>query len=114
MFYYCYDLKFYHQTVTTQQIEGYLSEKTGIDLTAFFNQYLRTVMIPKLEYSINNNTLKFRYTDIVEDFDMPIQVFINQKEQWIYPNKDWKEVNADTPIKEFKVDEDFYILNQEI
>ncbi|EIJ40818.1 aminopeptidase N [Galbibacter orientalis DSM 19592] len=106
--------KFYHQTVTTQQIEGYLSEKTGIDLTAFFNQYLRTVMIPKLEYSINNNTLKFRYTDIVEDFDMPIQVFINQKEQWIYPNKDWKEVNADTPIKEFKVDEDFYILNQEI
>ena len=106
--------KFYHQTVTTQQIEGYLSEKTGIDLTAFFNQYLRTVMIPKLEYSINNNTLKFRYTDIVEDFDMPIQVFINQKEQWIYPNKDWKEVNADTPIKEFKIDEDFYILNQEI
>jgi len=106
--------KFYHQTVTTQQIEGYLSEETGIDLTAFFNQYLRTVMIPKLEYSINNNTLKFRYTDIVEDFDMPIQVFINQKEQWIYPNKDWKEVNADTPIKEFKVDEDFYILNQEI
>ncbi|WP_456865940.1 M1 family metallopeptidase [Galbibacter sp. BG1] len=106
--------KFYHQTVTTQQIEGYLSEKTGIDLTAFFNQYLRTVMIPKLEYSTNNNTLKFRYTDIVEDFDMPIQVFINQKEQWIYPNKDWKEVNADTPIKEFKIDEDFYILNQEI
>ena len=45
---------------------------------------------------------------------MPIQVFINQKEQWIYPNKDWKEVNADTPIKEFKIDEDFYILNQEI
>ena len=34
---------FYHQTVTTKQIEDYLSEQTDIDLTAFFNQYLRDV-----------------------------------------------------------------------
>ena len=42
--------EFYHQTVTTKQIEEYLSKKTKIDLTAFFNQYLRDVRIPKLEY----------------------------------------------------------------
>ena len=30
------NVEFYHQTVTTQQIESFLSKETGIDLTAFF------------------------------------------------------------------------------
>jgi aminopeptidase N len=34
---------FYHQTVTTKQIEDYLSQGVGIDLNPFFNQYLRDV-----------------------------------------------------------------------
>ena len=42
---------FYHQTVTTEQIENYISQQSGIDLTEFFNQYLRTTKIPTLEYS---------------------------------------------------------------
>ena len=33
---------FYHQTVHTKQIEDYLSNHIGLDLTAFFNQYLRS------------------------------------------------------------------------
>ena len=48
---------FYHQTVTTQQIESYLSEKTGKDLSAFFDQYLRTAWVPNLEYRWNGNIL---------------------------------------------------------
>ena len=34
---------FYHQTVTTKEIEEYLSKTSQINLTAFFNQYLRDV-----------------------------------------------------------------------
>jgi len=52
---------FYHQTVTTKQIEEYLSKETGIDLTEFFNQYLRDVRIPTLEYEIKDNKLNYRY-----------------------------------------------------
>ena len=37
---------FYHQTVHTKQIEDYLSNHIGLDLTAFFNQYLRSTKIP--------------------------------------------------------------------
>jgi aminopeptidase N len=32
---------FYHQVVTGEQIENYLSEKTGLNLTSIFDQYLR-------------------------------------------------------------------------
>ena len=34
---------FYHQTVTTQQIENYISEKSGINFSTVFDQYLRTL-----------------------------------------------------------------------
>ena len=41
---------FYHQTVTTKQIEGYISQQAGIDLSTVFNQYLRDTRVPTLEY----------------------------------------------------------------
>ena len=55
------NLVFYHQTVTTQQIENYLSKHIGIKLKPFFDQYLRTVLIPKFEYQIKGK--QFLYID---------------------------------------------------
>ena len=106
--------EFYHQTVTTAQVENYISEQSGIDLTQFWDQYLRTTMIPELEYTIDGNTLKFRYTDIVEGFDMPIQVHINDTTEWIYPSAAWKTKSFDAPITDFNVDRNFYIASEEI
>ena len=99
--------EFYHQTVDSKQIEDYLSKKTGKDLTAFFNQYLRTNKVPVLEYKIEDKTLKYRYTNIVEDFDMPIRVYFNEKEDWIFPNKNWKLHNINNAS--FTIDPNFYI-----
>ncbi|MEO5789475.1 M1 family metallopeptidase, partial [Gelidibacter sp.] len=56
---------FYHQTVTTKQIEDYFSKTSGLDLKAFFNQYLRYSNIPTLEYSIKDKQLKYRWVDTV-------------------------------------------------
>jgi aminopeptidase N len=99
--------EFYHQTVTTQQIEDYISTKAGIDLSAFFNQYLRDTRIPTLEYKITNGILEFRYIDIVEGFDMPIKVKMNSKSEWIYPSPKWKTKAIND--SEFEVEKDFYV-----
>ncbi len=104
--------EFYHQTVTTEQIENYVSKKTKKDLTAFFNQYLRTVLIPKLEYKLEGNTLTYRYVDVVEDFDMPIRVFVDGKELWIFPNAEWKTENLKGSDLVF--DDNFYIRTQKM
>ncbi|MGY0392786.1 M1 family metallopeptidase [Bizionia sp. KMM 8389] len=98
---------FYHQTVTTEQIENYISEQSGINLSAFFNQYLRQTNIPTFEYQIKNETLKYRWVDTVENFDMPIQISINNKHQWIYPNSEWKTMPISS--KTIEIDRDFYI-----
>jgi aminopeptidase N len=105
---------FYHQTVTTQQIENYLSTETGINLTEFFNQYLRTIEIPTLEYKIENKELKYHWTHIVDKFDMPVQVTINDKEQWIFPTAEWKTIPLESNKTTLKVDRDFYVNSSKI
>jgi len=100
---------FYHQTVTTQQIESYMSEKSGKDLSAFFDQYLRTAQVPNLEYRWNENILEYRYRDIVPGFDMPIRVIADEDVQWIFPAAAWKQTPYQEKPVRFGVDPNFYI-----
>lgn len=104
--------EFYHQTVTTKQIEDYISKQSGIDLTEFFNQYLRSTKIPTLEYKIENDALNYRWTEIVDGFDMPIQIEINGKTEWLFPTADWqtKKINSD----DIKIDRDFYVKSKKL
>ncbi|WP_298239384.1 M1 family metallopeptidase [uncultured Algibacter sp.] len=108
------NVEFYHQTVTTQQIEHFLSRETGYDLTEFFNQYLRTIKIPTLEFSIEKKQLKYRWTNIVEKFDMPIQVSINSKQQWLFPKAEWKTLNIESKINSFEIERDFYVNSKKL
>jgi aminopeptidase N len=108
------NVTFYHQTVSSKQIEDFLSQETGIDLTEFFNQYLRTTKVPTLEYTINKKTLKYRWINIVEGFDMPIQVIINDEVMWLFPKADWQTMNLESKQSSIKIDPDFYIYSQKI
>ncbi|MGB5317405.1 MAG: M1 family peptidase, partial [Eudoraea sp.] len=102
--------KFYHQTVTTEQIENYLSEKTQKDLSAFFNQYLRTTQIPVLEFKIKDDSINYRYNDVVDNFDMPVRVFVGLKEYWLFPNNKWKTEKLKGISKDgLLLDRNFYI-----
>ncbi len=89
---------FYHKTVTTEEIENYISKKAGIDFSSVFNQYLRTTKIPTLEYSQNGNVLKFRYTNVVKNFKLPVKI---DGEQVIKPTDEWQTIklNKDTPVE---------------
>lgn len=100
---------FYHQTVSTKQVEDYISKKTNKDLSAFFNQYLRTNKVPVFEYIINDEFIQFRYTNVVLGFDMPIRVFINDQEKWLFPNREWQTHNFEEKGANLSFDYNFYI-----
>lgn len=70
---------FYHQTVTTEQVEKYFSDKSGIDLSSIFNQYLRTVKIPTLEYKQNGNQLTYKWTNVIPNLKFPIRLADGQE-----------------------------------
>lgn len=80
---------FYHKTVTSAEVENYISEKTGLKLQTVFDQYLRTTNIPKLEYRQNNGTLTYRYTNIVKNLDMLLRLADGQI---IRPTATWQTV----------------------
>lgn len=105
---------FYHQTVTTKDVEDYISQKTGIDLTEFWQQYLRTVMIPKVEYQVKGNKLKFRYVNIIEKFDMPVIAIVNEKEEWIFPTSEWKTKEFSTKINSAEIKKDFFVNSESV
>ncbi len=102
--------EFYHQTVTTIQIEDYMSRHTGKNLKSFFDQYLRDIRIPMLEYRIQGKKLYYRYTLIVDGFNMPIKVTLDdEKTIWISPTTQWQEIKQANNIKKFSVDPNFYV-----
>jgi len=100
---------FWRQTVTTQQIESYITKKAGIDLSKVFDQYLRTTKIPLLRYSVNGKTLSFSYDRVVPGFAMPIRVTINGQEKVITPTEAKQTLQFPEEIKKFEVNRNFYI-----
>ena len=100
---------FWHQTVTTGQIESYISQKSGIDFSKVFDQYLRTTKIPLLRYKIDGKTLSFSYERVVQGFAMPLRVSVNGKEMVITPNEKTQTLNFPEEIKTFEVNRNFYV-----
>ncbi|MDR6844218.1 M1 family metallopeptidase [Flavobacterium granuli] len=104
---------FYHQTVTTKQIENYLSQQVSMDLNPFFNQYLRDIRIPTLEYTFQDSTLKYRWTNIVSGFDMPLKVTLNGTEVTLNPKADWSEFTNSSKIEKVEINKDFYVFSKD-
>lgn len=100
---------FWHQTVTTQQIESYISEKARIDLSKIFDQYLRTTKIPLLQYKVEGKNLSFKYDRVVDGFAMPLRVEINGNESVITPNQIMQTLAFPGEIKTFRVNRNFYV-----
>ncbi|MBT0608874.1 M1 family metallopeptidase [Aequorivita echinoideorum] len=106
--------EFYHQTISSKQLEEYISKESNIDLTEFWQQYLRTIKVPKIEYMFEDNSVKFRYTNIVNGFDMPVIAIIDGSEEWIYPKAEWTEKQLSNPISSLKIKADFYVNSEEV
>jgi len=105
---------FYHQTVTTRQIEDYLSDKTGMDLQPFFDQYLRDTKIPALEYSVDGTEFSYRWNDVVDDFAMPVEIVIDGETQTITPTTEFQKLELPNEEFTFNVDEDYYVVSKAI
>jgi aminopeptidase N len=102
---------FYHQTVTTKQIEDYLSQQVGIDLNPFFNQYLRDTRIPTLEYFFKGGKLGYRWTNCVPGFNMPVKVTLDGTEKSLNPTTEWNRIEAKMETPKLEIDKNFYVAS---
>lgn len=87
--------EYYHKTVTTAEVEAYIAAHTGLDLKAFFNQYLRTATLPEIEYSIKDGQLNYRFDNAVEGFTIPVKVNGGESAAVIKPTSQWQHIKWD-------------------
>ncbi len=98
---------FYHQTITSKQVEDYISQKSGKDLSKIFDQYLRTTQIPTLELKADGDKIKFKWTNCIAGFNMPVKL---TNGQWIYPTTTEQKIKLEgIDLSGVDVDKNFYI-----
>ncbi|MGN7783445.1 M1 family metallopeptidase [Niabella sp. 22666] len=102
---------FYHQTVTTQQVEHYMSQKSKKDLSKIFDQYLRTTRIPELQYKVEGETVLYKWTNTIKGFNMP--VLLNNG-RWLFPSETFQKISLEEAGGTIKAVPDFYITVKEI
>ena len=101
--------KFYHGITDSAQVESYISEQAGKDFSKIFDQYLRDIRIPTLEYFVKNNEMQYRWGNAIDGFDMPIKVTIAGKTQWLSPTSQWEKMSLEVKNSQVKVDANFYV-----
>ncbi len=106
--------KFYHSVITTRDVEGYLAQRAGLDLAAFFDQYLRDPRVPVLEYINSSEGILFRWTNCIPEFDMPVRVFLDDTPVMITPKTAWTRYSTDEKVDVVAIDEEFYVYLNEV
>ena len=105
---------FKYQTIMTEDVVAWWNTRTGINLTPFFNQYLRHKDIPTLELNFNAvpGQVEYRWKADEPAFAMPIEVGDPQHWTKVAPvTTDWKSMPwAGTP-QSFAVATDLYYVN---
>jgi aminopeptidase N len=82
---------FYHKTVTSAQVESYISKQANYSYKKVFDQYLRTIQIPVFEYYMKQGSVFYRYSNCVDGFNLPLVLKkAGVKTLKIVPSQSWK------------------------
>jgi aminopeptidase N len=103
---------FKYKNIMTEDIVAYFNQKTGMNLTPVFDQYLRHTAIPTLELKFNDadGTVSYRWKVDEAGFAMPVRVGTKDNWQLIRATTDWQTMK--TPLKKdaFDVATDLYFV----
>lgn len=99
---------FYHQNVTTAQVENYISKAFDMDLSKVFDQYLRNTSIPIFEYFYKDGSLYYRWMNCVRDFNMPVDVTIDGQVKRLVPKTYWTTL-ATSSTEPVAVNSNYYV-----
>ena len=103
--------EFYHQTVSTDQVLALLNQYSGKNFSKVFAQYLTTTQVPTLEYSFHENELHYRWTNCIQEFDMPLKIsFEDRISLLITPTTGWQQMPLpEKGIRNLSVDKNYYV-----
>jgi aminopeptidase N len=99
-----------HQIIDTETTENFFDDATEVDLEPIFDQYLRHTDLPKLQFRKKEGKTQARWIADVEDFKMPVDIFIDGKEVRITPTDEWGDLKENIALNKIEVNDlEFYI-----
>ena len=102
--------EFKHTTTDTESVISFFEDETDMELTAFFDQYLRHTKLPQLQFKKENNTISYRWKTNVENFEIPVELLTNNKKIRIHPTNNWQKLDQEISTENLKVNlKKFYI-----
>jgi aminopeptidase N len=104
---------FKYQDIMTEDVVQYFNQKTRMNLTPIFDQYLRHTAIPTLELKFDEASQKVSYRWKVDEpaFAMPIRVGKRDNWQIIHPTTQWNTMSTAQKKDDFEVATDLYYVN---
>jgi aminopeptidase N len=104
---------FYHKTVDSKDVENYISKKSNKDFSKVFDQYLRTIKIPVLEYKVTENKISYRWSNCIDGFNMPISIGTG-KSLWLSPKATWQEMDMPLNYSMDLINKNYYIVLKKV
>jgi len=109
-----YTKTFKHQTITTADTEEFFNKAIEIDLQPVFDQYLRHASLPVLLLRQADDRIQYRWKADVENFKMPVDVVIDEKEIRFNATSEWQSFKTGEELDELKVNDLGFYINTEI
>jgi aminopeptidase N len=104
---------FKYQTIMTEDVVAYFNQKTGMNLTPIFDQYLRHTAIPVLEliFDETGKVVRYRWRADESRFAMPVRIGTKDHWQIVQPTTEWQELKMELKKEEFQVATDLYYVD---
>jgi aminopeptidase N len=84
---------FRHQTVTYADVLQCWNRNTGKDFTRLFDQYLKDIRIPILQWQVKGGKLRYRWSNCIPGYDVPVRVMVDTNTLWLSPKTGWQSLN---------------------
>ncbi|MGB6597413.1 MAG: M1 family metallopeptidase [Candidatus Acidiferrum sp.] len=106
---------FKYKNIMTEDVVQFFNQKTGMNLTPIFNQYLRHTAIPALELKFNeaDGTVSYRWKVDEQGFAMPVRVGTKGNWQIIDATTTWQTLKTPLSKDQFDVATDLYYIKVE-
>jgi len=104
---------FKYRNIMTEDVVEYFNQKTAMNLTPIFDEYLRHAALPVLELKFEEaaGAVSYRWKADEPAFAMPVRV--GAKDQWqiVRPTSEWQTMKTPLGKDQFEVATDLYYVN---
>jgi len=102
---------FQYKIIETKDVVQFFSKESGLNLTPFFDQYLKHKAFPELEYKLSEGTLAYRWKADEPTFKMPFEYTVKGKASRLNATTTWQT----SPLKlaneaDFKLVTDKFLI----